>query len=148
MFLDASARKVEYIGNSFINYLTFDDVKALGEGRIVFACLAPALIGESNGVTQCGVGKGEGRGVGYGTRDVSHTIVHNAFLDVNRIAVGSGSRGFETAALVDGNIDKHCARFHEVEHLAGDQMWCLVAWYKYTSYDDIHCWQHLADVML
>ena len=61
---------MEDVGDGFENYLTLDDVEALGQCGIVLAGLPPAFVGEGEGVAQGGVGEGERGGVGHGAGDV------------------------------------------------------------------------------
>ena len=86
-----SPREAEDVGDGLEGDLALHDVQALGQGGVIFTGLLPALVGEGEGVAQRGVGEGEGGGVGYGTRDVGHAIVYDAFLDIHGIAVGGGA---------------------------------------------------------
>ncbi len=48
--------------------------------------------------------------------------MHDALFDIDRIVMGRRSRTLETAALVDGHIDEHGARFHRREARPRDQL--------------------------
>ena len=47
----------------------------------------------------------------------------DAIDDIGRLGMRCRLRRFETAALVDRNIDQHRTRLHMLQHLAGHKLW-------------------------
>ena len=51
--------------------------------------------------------------------------------------MGGGSRGLETPALIDGDVDHHCAGLKICQHLSGDQFGRRRAGYEHSADDQI-----------
>src|SRR5258708_7975938 len=61
-----------------------------------------------------------GAGPGNCAWHVSNAVMNDFVDDVGRVRMGGGVARLETAALVDGDVDKHRALFHRLEHVSGD----------------------------
>ena len=73
--------------------------------------------------------------------------MYDAVHDVRRVAVCGGVRRLEATALVDGYVDEHRAGLHQAEHVAGDEVWRLVAGDEDGADNQVYGGQFLADVV-
>ncbi len=76
--------------------------------------------GEPHDVREGGIGEGQRGGVGHGGGHICDAVVDDAVELVGGIAVGGRARGFNAAALVNGDVDDDGTFLHGGDHVAGD----------------------------
>ena len=81
-------------------------------------------------------------------RHVRHAVVYDALFHKGRFIVCCRARGLRTAALVDGNIDKHGPGFHIPQHFALDKLGRLRARQQHRADKQIHRWQNVQQILL
>ena len=113
------------------------DVQPGGKSGVAPECLAPAKGGHRLDVGQRDVVERLRGSAGHRPRHVGHAVMDHAFVDVYGIVVGGWPAGFETAALVDGDIDDRGAVLHGPDHVPGQQLWCGSAGNQHRADDQI-----------
>ena len=113
---------VECFGYAAVCDFSVNHVDAFCKCRVVLACLAPSFVGQRYGIGQSGVGERHCRRERYGAGYVGHGVVYYSVDNLGRFGVGGGMRGLKASALVDGHVDHHCARTHDLEHVGCDEV--------------------------
>ena len=96
-------------------------VEAQTEGGVDPERVAPALVGQLDGVRQGDVGQCVRARVRHGARHVRNAVEHRVMHGVGRVGVGRRPRVLETSALVDGDVDEHGAGVHPGHLLVGHE---------------------------
>ena len=96
-------------------------VDALAQRGMALAGPLQSVIRQFQQIREGRIGEREGGGVRHRRRHVGHAIVQHAIDEVDRLGVRGGVRGFEAAALIDGDIHHHRAALHVGDHLAPHQ---------------------------
>ena len=109
------------LGDWFAHEVSAEGGQALRQRAVGSGGARDAVGGDSGQVGQGGRRQGHGEGAGDGAGDVGHAIVDHALLDIGAAGVGGGPAGFEAAALVDGDIDRHTAGPHAGDDVPGHQ---------------------------
>ena len=97
-------------------------IHARASAGMVRAGALQALVRELQQVGKRGVGQREGGGMRHRGRHVRDAVVQHAVDEIDRLGVRGGVRGFEAAALVDGDIHHHRAALHVGDHFAAHQL--------------------------
>ena len=132
-------REIPGLGHGRENYVAVDDIYPLFKSLVLGACASPSQVGKPYGIWERGVGEGECGGLGHGTGDIGHGVMHYAVDSIYGIGMGGGHRGLEASTLVDGHIHQQRAGTHQPEHVAGYKMGRLGTRYKYRSYHKVGC---------
>ena len=143
--LEGMIRQVDGVGDGGVGEAAFDHVDALGEAGVILGGFLVGLIGDLEGIGECGVAEGDGAGSADGAGHVGDAVVEDAFDDIGGVFVGGGTAGFEAAALVDGNVDDDGAVFHIGQVLSGDEAWGFGAGDEYGADDEVGQAQLFAD---
>ena len=72
----------------------------------------PALVGQRQHEGHGRIAQRLGRGPRHRPRHIGHAIMQDAVHLIDRVGMGGGARGLETAALINRHIDQHRARLH------------------------------------
>ena len=100
-----------------------DDIAYLHVRSAKYNCYQARIErGELEPVMQRGIVQCMGGGDGNRARHVRHAVMNDAVHLIGGVGMGGGVRGLETAALIDGNIDKHGALFHARQHFTADEL--------------------------
>ena len=87
------------------------------------APIRQAEVGDAERVGERDVAQGVRAGAAHGAGHVGHTIMDDVIDYKGWLRKRGRSAGFETPALVDGDIDQHRTRAHGLQHRARDQLW-------------------------
>ena len=98
------------------------DVQPRQQVLVIGAGLAPALVGQRQHEGHGGNAQRQGRGARHRAGHVGDAIVHHAVNLVDRVLVGGGVAGLETAALINRHIDQRRAGFQQFQLRLGDQL--------------------------
>ncbi len=123
----------------------FVDIDGPGHRRQGVGRLPQAAIGDVQDPGQGHVAQGEGAGAAHRAGHVRHAIVQHVVDDERRVAVGGGPAGGHAAALVDGHVDDHAARLHQLQVFALDQPRGLGAGHQHGADHQVGAAELLAD---
>jgi len=120
----AYARSMAHgLGNSRADVVLPVCAQPLRQTSMARESLCDALLDKMNDIRAGGLGEPDRRGPPHQSRHVRYRVMDYLMLPIHGIVVGSGTHGFDTAALINRDVDDDTARSHFLDHPGCDHRW-------------------------